>query len=98
MQDIEPALTSEAIEEGHRIVEHLPDRPIMDYLVDFYVAEIAWFVSPSARTYREDYTIDLSRAELTTRLYQVGPARRHSLVPGTVSIVAQHRRRSELHS
>lgn len=98
MQDIEPALTSDAIEEGHRIVEHLPDRPIMDYLVDFFVAEIAWFVSPGASTYRQDYTIGLSRAELTTRLCQVGPACRHSLVPGTISIVAQHRRSSEPHS
>lgn len=39
-----PALTPEAVDEVHRNIERIPDRQILDFLVQFFVAEVNWFV------------------------------------------------------
>ena len=37
-------LTPEAADEVHRNIERMPDRQILDFLVQYFVAEINWFV------------------------------------------------------
>ncbi len=40
-----PSLTPEAADEVHRRIECMPDRRILDFLVQFFVEEINWCVS-----------------------------------------------------
>ena len=39
-----PAITPEAVDEIHRHIERMPNRQIMDFLMQFFVAEVNWFV------------------------------------------------------
>ena len=39
-----PALTPEAADEVHRTIERIPDRQILDFLVQYFAAEVNWFV------------------------------------------------------
>ncbi|KAL9633315.1 MAG: hypothetical protein Q9204_003447 [Flavoplaca sp. TL-2023a] len=36
------ALTAEAVDEVHRNIEEIPDRQILDFLVQFFIAEVNW--------------------------------------------------------
>lgn len=39
-----PVLTSEAADEVHRNIKRMPDRQILDFLVQYFAAEVSWFV------------------------------------------------------
>lgn len=39
-----PVLAAEAAEDVHRVMRDIPDRQIIDFLVQFFVREISWYV------------------------------------------------------
>lgn len=39
-----PVLVPEAAEDVHHIMRDIPDRQIIDFLVQFFVREISWYV------------------------------------------------------
>ena len=83
-----PALPPEAVDEVHRNIERIPDRQILDFLVQFFVGEVNWFVlrqihhNSFVKFYFEPPM--LLKARLTPSFGQAGPIDTRSLVPRKV--------------
>ena len=41
---VSPTLSREAVDEVQRSIERVPDRQILNYLVQYFAAEVNWFV------------------------------------------------------
>ncbi|KAL8778731.1 MAG: hypothetical protein Q9213_007270 [Squamulea squamosa] len=67
-----PALTPEAVDEVHHNIERFPERQILDFLVQFFVAEVNWLVIPSVHVHSERPTsLKISLTSASDRMDQL---------------------------